>query len=715
MVLAASVGTDLFKALLQGTPPGTVYALIALGFVLTYKTSGVFNLAFGAQAYVSAAMYFQARTVWGWSVLPALVVSVFLLAPALGLVLERLIFRHLRTGSAVAKLVVTLGLSVALPSLFDLIVGFDAVAGQTPLGIIAKGSSVFYDPFGVYAFSRDELVAMGVALIGMAILAALFRFSSIGLQMRAVVESPRLTELNGIRADLVSAFSWALSSLFAGMAGVLIAPRLNTLVTTDFFNLVVLAIAAAAIGRLVSLPRALLGGIGLGWLIAVVDTFLPRVEDTFPWLRPIQDNITPAMPFVVLFAVLVFWPAIRRARDADDPLAGVDPPPQSLAAADRSRFLTLATHAFAVVFFGITGWVVFFRADTSWLFLVTQAVILATIYLSITVMTGFAGQISLCQGTFAAIGGFTVFQMIDRFDMSVLLAAVLGAVVAAVVGAVLSLPVRRLGGIWVAIATLAFAFFFDAVIVKLSWVAGGDTALLQGTRVPRPTLGPWDLANDKAFLALALVVFVVVSLVVIQIREGTVGRTLRALRGSELAAQSIGISPARARVTTFAISAFIAGLGGALLSIHQQNVNYSNNFSPFAALFWMVLVVSLGSRTVEGAAQAGAAFALFDAVLLRGTFLGWLLRSPARIPSVFPLSAKWRLILFGLGTIQFARHPEGMVEYGKRRAHLQVERLLGRGNHGDTGSAPPAAPPSSSGPEGVSTGDGAVPMQGAAR
>jgi ABC-type branched-subunit amino acid transport system permease subunit len=235
-----------------------------------------------------------------------------------------------------------------------------------------------------------------------------------------------------------------------------------------------------------------------------------------------------------------------------------------------------------------------------------------------------------------------------------------------------------LGGVWVAIATLAFAFFFDAVMVKLPWIGGGDTSLLQGTRVPRPTIGPWDLGDDKKFLVLALLVFAVVSLAVIQVREGTVGRTLRAVRGSEVAAQSIGISPPRARITAFAVSGFIAGLGGALLAMHQQNVNYGSNFAPFAALFWLVLVVSLGSRTVEGAAQAGAAFALFDAVLLKGAVFGWVLRSPDRIPGFLPLSPKWRFILFGLGAIQFARHPEGLVEHGKRRAHAGAERVLAR-------------------------------------
>src|SRR4051812_31376903 len=173
VVMAASVGSDAFRGFLQGLPPGAVYALVALGFVLTYKTSGVFNLAFGAQAYISAAMYFQARTEWGWPILPAVIVSVFLLAPAIGLVMERLIFRYLRTQSAVAKLVVTLGLSVALPALYNLLFGFKAVAGQTPQGIVPGGGSVFYNPFGVYSFSRNELMDVAVAVTAMLALGAL--------------------------------------------------------------------------------------------------------------------------------------------------------------------------------------------------------------------------------------------------------------------------------------------------------------------------------------------------------------------------------------------------------------------------------------------------------------------------------------------------------------------------------------------------------------
>jgi len=677
-VLAVTFIEDVLRGVLQGLPPGAVYGLIAIGFVLAYKTSGVFNLAFGAQAYISAGLYFQARNEWGWSNLAAFVLAVVIVAPAIGLILERLIFRHLPPGSALAKLVIAIGLSVALPNLFELVVGFEPVAGRTPEGLLNGGATVFYDPTGLYAFSRDELTALTIAIVSGLALAALFRFTPIGLQMRAVVESPRMTELNGIRADRVSAFSWALSSAFAGLAGVLIAPRFNTLAAPDFFNLVVVAVAAAAIGKLVSIPRAVAGGLGLGVLIALIDTFLPRLSEAQEWIEPIQDNVTPAVPFIVLFALVTLWPALRRSQEQSDPLAGVDPPPPVPAASVRTPFLTILTAAFGVCFFLVVGVVVVTRADVSWLFLITQAVIMSTIYLSVTVLTGFAGQISLCQGAFAAIGGFTVFQLADRFGASVLVAAVVGGVIAATVSALLALPLVRLGRVWVAIATLAFAAFFDAVVVKLPFVGGGGTSLLQGTRVPRPVLGPLDFANDRLFLGLAIVVFLACAYTVTAIRSGTVGRTLAALRGSEVASESIGISPTRARVTAFAVSGFLAGLGGAMLSIQQENVNYASNFAPFAALFWLVLIVSLGARTVEGAAYSGASFSLMDPLIFKGALLGWILRSEERIPGIFPISPKWRFVLFGLTTITFAKHPEGLVEDGKRKAHARVERWRAR-------------------------------------
>ncbi len=677
---SSSVGSDFLRAVLQGAPPGAVYALVALGFVLTYQTSGVFNLAFGAQAYVSAAMYFKARLIWGWPTVWAVLLSVVVLAPLVGLALEVLIFKHLRSASAVSKLVVAIGLAVALPNLFDIIASFKPASGVTPVGVVPGGADVFYSVFGLYRFSRNELVDMGVALVAVIGLGAVFRFSPIGLRMRAVVESARMTELNGIAASRVAAFSWALSSLFAGVAGVLIAPRFNTLGSSDFFSLMVVAIAAAAVGSLASLPLALAGGLGLGIVIAELNTFLPRWGTDSAWVRTVQDNLTPSVPFLVLFAVLALVPGIRRAQGAGDPLSGVEPPPAArVGRPDPRRAMAMRLLGAAIVTGG--GAVVLTRGDQLWVYQVTQAVVIAIIFLSVTVITGTGGQISLCQGAFAAIGACTVYQLAVRYDMSVLVAMLLGGLVAAAVGAILSLPVRRLGGIWTAIATLAFAYFFDAVMIKLSWVGGGAASLLRGTAVPRPTLGPWDLSHEKTFLVFAAVVLAVVAAAVVALRSGTFGRSLIALRGSEVGAQSIGISAARTRLIAFAVSAFIAGLGGGLLAISQRDVNYGANFTPFAALFWTVLVVALGSRSVPGALIAAAAFALFEPLVLGGAVVGWLTRERHPLPSLFPIDGKWLFILFGLAAIQFARHPEGLVEYGLSGRSRPARPDRPRGRH----------------------------------
>ena len=187
---------------------------------------------------------------------------------------------------------------------------------------------------------------------------------------------------------------------------------------------------------------------------------------------------------------------------------------------------------------GLLGYYIFFHANLSWVQATEQATIYAIIFCSIVVITGMAGQISLCQATFAGIGGFVTFQLSTTQGMSVLLAIVIGAVVAAVVGAMLAIPVLRLGGIYLSLATLAFALFFDNVMVKFPWVSGSAVA----APVPRPQIGSIDFASEKSFLVLCLVVLVLVGVALTLVRTGTTGRVLAALRGSEVASASIGIN-----------------------------------------------------------------------------------------------------------------------------------------------------------------------------
>jgi branched-subunit amino acid ABC-type transport system permease component len=638
--------TDLIGYVIRGIPFGCVFALVAIGLVLTYKTSGVFNLAFAAQAYASAAVYYQLRANDGWSNLPAFLVAVVVVAPLLGLVLDRFLFRHLRTAPTVAKLVVSLGLLVAIPEIVNLWFGVGNAFG--PPTVWPSQFAIYR--FGSYAIDGNQAATMIATVVSVVGLTLLLRYSTIGLRMRAVVESPRMAALTGINADRVSGLAWMLSSLFAGLAGVLLAPLFDQLAASNFTVLLVAAIAAAAFARLTSIPLALVGGLLLGILQGILAGYLPASSVLATGLRP-------SLPFVALFLLLIFWPGLRQQRELTDPLAGVDPPPPGLAAQLSGHGLTVGVRVLglAVVLAGMG--VALFVLDKFWLLIVTQAVVFGVIFLSITVITGMAGQISLCQAAFAAVGGFTTAQLVHNWGLPVLLTVVIGTVVAAIVGALLAIPVLRLSGIYLALATLAFALMFDSIFVPLKWVGG---ALLP-PKVPRPAF----LTGDHAFFLFSVAVLVGAGIVVILVRRGVSGKFLQALHGSETASASLGINATRSRIVAFALSAGIAGLGGGLLALLQGQANYQANFTPFAGLFWLVLVVTIGSRTVEGAVQAGLALAL--------------------LPQLFQqlgIALDYQYILFGLGALTFARNPEGILEAAKRKQLAAVQRALDRRTHG---------------------------------
>jgi branched-chain amino acid transport system permease protein len=634
--------TDLIGYVIRGIPFGCVFGLVAVGLVLTYKTSGVFNLAFAAQAFASAAVFYELRINEEWPLIPAFIVAVVVIAPLIGFVLDRFLFRYLRTAPTVAKLVTSLGLLVALPEIVKLWFGSDAAFG--PPVLWTEEFAIYR--FGDYAINGGEaatMIATAVVVVGLTLL---FRYSTVGLQMRAVVESPRMTALAGINADRVSSVAWMLSSFVAGLAGVLIAPLFAQLAAPNFTILLVAAIAAAAFARLTSIPLALLGGLLLGILQGILAGYLPTDS-------VLAQGLRPALPFIVLFLLLLFWPGLSKKQEITDPLSGVDPPPPSLASATRSRGLTVGTRAFGVAAVATGLVVALFVLDDFWLLIVTKGVVFGVIFMSITVITGMAGQISLAQASFAAIGGFTTAQLVDRWDLPVLLTILAGTALAAIVGALLAIPVLRLGGIYLALATLAFAMMFDSIFAPLDWVGGGLFPL----KVSRPEL----LDGDHAFFLFAVAMVGVVGGLVILIRRGTTGKYLDALRGSETAATAIGINAARARVTVFALSAGIAGFGGGLFAMFEGQANYAANFTPFFGLFWMVLVVTIGVRTVEGAVQAGLALTLFPELL-----------------KTLGISTAWQYIFFGLAAIAYARHPEGLLEYGKRLQLDAIQRMLDR-------------------------------------
>jgi len=678
---------DFLEYAVRGLPVGCVFALLALGLVLNYKTSGVFNLAFGAQAYTSAAVFYVLRKEHEWPLLPAAFVAVVVVGALLGFILERGLYRHLRTAPALAKLVTSLGLLIAIPEITKLVFGFGDKPQYNPPPLWPtkrtddflwpEGSRIVLDAGQITTILCTVLVCIGLWL--------LFNRSSLGLQMRAVVESPRLVELQGIDADRVSLASWILSSMLAGLSGVLIAPLFAALVDQDFVTLLVAALACTVFGNLTNLPKTVLGGLLLGILQQELTGFLPPNSD-------LTTAVRPSLPFVVLIGLVVGRLIVAKIRkrpasfdkDISDPMAGVDPPPPVPVAMMRPPWMTGATRVFGIVVVLAGLYLCWNVLDPSWLGLVVAGLCVGVIMLSMVMVTGIGGTVSLCQATFAAIGAFTTAQLVQRYEVSVLVAMGIGALVAALVGAVVALPVIRLPTVYAALTTLAFALFFEKTVRPLRDISGGPNPL----PVPRPLVGSIDFADNKSFLLLVMAVLGFLGTAAILVRGGTTGRFLDALRGSETAAASIGISPGRSRLVAFTLAAGIAGFGGGLLASYNGQANYEASYVYLYGLIWLVLVVTAGSRSVQAAIVSGITFFIFPKLLeLLFSFPGnWLVSHPetkgfVRTLAEFP-DPSWAqgvaFILFGIGSLTYAKHPEGIIEFQTTASVNKMVKTLAR-------------------------------------
>ena len=667
-----------FSYLLPGIPYGCAYALMAAGLVLTYRSSGVFNLAFGAQAYVSAVI-FSIALHDGWPGWAGFVVAVLVASPALGLAMERLLFRYTRTAGPLVKLVPALGLLIAIPSVTQMVIG---IGTRLPSPLVLEPWKVYFR-LGATPVSGEELSTTVVTVAVVGAFAAMLRSSGLGLRMRAVVESPRMAELSGVRSDRTSATAWVLSSMFAGLAGVLLAPTFTTLSASNFTALLVAAIAAAAIGGFESLPLALLGAIGLGIAQQLLAGYLPSGSI-------LSSGLRPAFPFVVLAIALVARRSLRRAATRD-PLASCDPPAAAFRAPTRMTQVAVGSRAFTAVVAGMLVATTLVLVPGNWEFVFTLGVVLSIIFLSITLLTGMGGQISLGQAAFAGAGAFTAGQL-ALHSVPVLAGILLAGVLAAALGAVVALPALRLGGIAVGLLTLSFALLATNVLFLYPWSGNGAT----GLTVPRPVLGPVSFAGNGMFFWLALVFLVVLAGAVKLLQWGTTGQELAALRGSERGSAAIGIDVRRLRVVAFTLSAAIAGIGGALYASLEQSVSV-NDFNYQFSLVYVVVVAAVGVYSVAGAIEAGVLYAVL--MQLMSTL-------SARFSSLLAL-------VFALAALTYVRHSEGVVAYAKAwvldRAeqltrHLQAHHRPAAspaGAHGDIDLAEgraDSAPPAPNGP-----------------
>jgi branched-subunit amino acid ABC-type transport system permease component len=515
-----------------GITAGSVYGLAAVGLVLTYKTSGIFNFAHGAQAALAAYLMFEFHERMGMAWPLAMLLSLLLAGVAAGLALERVAYGLASVGTA-ARVAATVGLLVAIQG--ALVVAFGSASLAMPI----------YLPTGIVELPGvnvrvDQIIVTVFVLAAVAALYLFFKRTRLGLSMQAVVDDPALLGLQAISPIRVRRLAWLIGSSFAALSGMLLAPTLGL----DAFLLTLLvfyAYGAAAVGAFSSLPITYLGGLAIGVAAALLTKFLNTTG-------PIAA-LPATLPFLVLFGALLVVPKqhlIERGSQAvRRPLA-----PRTFSR--RTRLVgTGAGLAVALAVPSVVG---------TKLGLYTTALAYVILFASLSLLVRMSGQVSLCHIAFAAVGATTAARAIDAgipFPVAVLLAGL----VAIPVGAILAVPAIRLSGVYLAVATFGFGLLVQRLFYP-SFLMFGHNLFLSA---PRPKLAGINVHTDTGYYYVVLAVTTACVALVALIRAGRMGRLLRAFADSPTGLNAHGTNTTELKVLVFCTSAFLAGIGGALI------------------------------------------------------------------------------------------------------------------------------------------------------
>jgi branched-chain amino acid transport system permease protein len=647
-----------------GLPAGAIYIALAAGLLVIYRTSGVINFAQGAIAVWGAYVYASLRTT-GSLVLPIGTVSVtngatptvvaVLLGIActvlIGLVLQFLVFRPMSNAPVLGQVVASVALMIGMESLVQLRFGANEVSARP---ILPAGS------FNVGSLNVPWL-DIGVALIALVLMIALwafFRFTTIGIVSRASAANPTGATLMGFSPERVSAFAWGLSAGISGFLVMLAAPA--TGLEPDSYTLyVVPALAVLLVARMTSISLMVVGGIVLGCFQSIITLLSSQSW----WPLWAQNGLQDSVPFVVIIVILLLFGKRLPSRGS---LGTASLP------AVRIPKLTLPRLVVAAV----VGVLALVLTSGTYRFGVITSMALALVALSYVLLTGWVGQISLAQISFAGVAGFALSKITTNWDIPFPLSLIIAALMAMVAGMVVAVPAFRVRGAQLAVVTVA------ASVVIQEFVFGNPTFTpVAGLFVRSPTLFGMNLSvrsgSDVATLSFGFMVLVVLLLAgvgFILLARGECGRAFLAVRSNERAAASAGLAVSQIKLIAFALSGFIAGIAGGLIGYSQGELSYTS-FTVFIGIEILAVAYLGGITSLLGALIAGTLAPL--------GIIYVLLNDQINFGQYYQLVAAIGLLVTAV------LNPEGMAakmsfDFTRLTARLSIPRLasgyaLGRG------------------------------------
>lgn len=562
------------------------FGIAAGGLVLTYSTTGIFNFAHGAIAMLGAFTYWQLRApeAWGLPAPLALLITLVIAAPAFGAILEIAIMRRLQGATEAAKVVVSISLLVGFLQMGRLIWPEDQ---PHPFRPFFSGNSVQVLGTTVTWHDLSALVLGILVALGLRVL--LFG-SRPGIAMRAAVDDRELAGLHGARPDTSARLAWAIGCSLAALSGILLA-GMQGLTHVAITLLIVNAFAAAVLGRLRSLPITFVGAVLLGLADSYATSYLPSANLHLTGLRP-------AMPIILLFIALLALPSSPlRGHTARTAVETISRPVWGRTLLGCAFFLLFALQ--------LVRWLSQSEAQT-----LAQMFGLALIAASLVPLIGWAGQLSLCALSFAGIGAIVMAHHGAGGHWKGLLYA---AVICAVIGAIVALPALRLSGLYLALATAAFAVVLDRWIFLMPDFHLGSTRIRifgKSSLVVDPLHLPGiDTSAPKTLFMLLAVVFCGFVLLLTALRRSSYGERLLALKDSQAAAATLGMDTRRTKLGVFALSAAMAGLGGAFYGAAVGAAS-ADRFTFFAGLPIALLIVVGGVGSAWGALSTGILMSL---------------------------------------------------------------------------------------------------------
>ncbi len=600
-----------FEQTINGLVIGNVYALIALGLAIIFGVGNLINFAHGSVYMIGAYV--------GWVAvmklnlpLPVAFLMVAVVCGILGLLIERLGLRPLQNTNRIAPLLSTIGISFMLDQLTQIIFSADPQSFPNPLpqGRIQIG------PTSIGAI--DILIA--VVGIGTSVTLYLFlRYTKLGWALRATAQDRDAAQQMGVDVNAVNRTAFVVASILGGIAGMLVGIYFQTVYPTMSFQAVIKGFSANLLGGLGNIPGAMISGLLLGLIESFgVSLFGSSYRNLFA--------------FVIIIAVLIFRPngIFSRKRQAPpEPLTGTFIPNSKPLRVPKWLIISLIVIAILLPL------VVTARYPLQ---VMTNAYLLGLITLSVTLVTGTAGQTALGQAGFVAIGAYTSALLALRLHVPFEISLIAAGLFTAVLGTLLVLPAFRLRAHYIAIATIGIGEIVSLIILNWDSLTNGPLGL---NNIPAPTFFGIQIITARSTYWFALGLLLIGALIQWRLVRSSLGRVWRALRDDEVAAQAYGINLNRYKALAFGSSAFIAGLSGAFTA-HMYSYINNSTFTSSTSILALTMAILGGMGNIVGAILGSVVLTI--------------------LPEIFRGLVDYRYLIYGLVLVLLVRfRPQGLL------------------------------------------------------